>query len=152
VFGGDTPLLTRVLERLRSAGCATTDVAIEVRYVDTADASWRAPEFDLQFARVARPETDRRDLDAQPALIEIRAVSGVMERWTVSLAAPRIDIGRGAEVRDSRHRLIRTNHVVFTEGEGGVNETVSRAHAHIAYEAATGRFRLHDDGSEHGTG
>src|SRR5262249_20721492 len=67
VFGGDTPLLTRVLERLRSAGCATTDVAIEVRYVDTADASWRAPEFDLQFARVARPETDRRDLDAQPA-------------------------------------------------------------------------------------
>jgi len=27
---------------------------------------------------------------------------------------------------DTRHRLIRTNHVVFTEGEGGVNETVSR--------------------------
>jgi len=152
VFEGDTPLQTRVLDRLRSAGCSRVDVVIEVRFVDTAEAGWKVPEFDLQFARIARPETDRRDLDSQPALIELRAVIGVMERWSFSLAAPRIDIGRGAEVRNSRNRLIRTNHVVFTEGEGGVNETVSRAHAHIVYEPPTGRFRLHDDGSEHGTG
>jgi FHA domain-containing protein len=152
VLGGDTPLQAKVLERLRSTGCSPIDVAIEVRYVDAADASWKAPEFDLQFARIATPETDRRDLESQPALVEIRAVTGVMERWSFSLAAPRIDLGRGAEVRDHRNRLIRTNHVVFTEGGGGVNETVSRAHAHIAYEPATGRFRLHDDGSEHGTG
>jgi pSer/pThr/pTyr-binding forkhead associated (FHA) protein len=108
-------------------------------------------EFDLQFTRIARPETDHRDLDSQPAPIEIRTVVGVMERRAYSLAAPRIDIGRGTEVRDHRNRLIRTNHVVFTEGGGGVNETVSRAHAHIAYEPPTGRFRLHDDASEHGT-
>jgi hypothetical protein len=151
VFEGDTPLQTRVLDRLRSAGCSPIDVVIEVRYLDTAEASWRVPEFDLQFARIARPETGR-DLDSQLALIEIRGVVGVMERWACSLAGPRIDIGRGAEVRDSRNRLIRTNHVVFTEGEGGVNDTVSRAHAHIAYEPPTGGFRLHDDGSEHGTG
>jgi len=107
VLGGDTPLQTRVLDRLRSAGCSPVDVVIEVRYVDTAEASWNVPEFDLQFARIARPETDRRDLDAQPAPIEIRAVVGEMERWAYSLAAPRIDIGRGAEVRDYRNRLIR---------------------------------------------
>ena len=58
---------------------------------------------------------------------------------------------RGAEVRDHRNRLIRTNHVVFTEGAGDVNQTVSRKHAHIAYKPLTGHFRLHDDGSEHGT-
>jgi hypothetical protein len=152
VFEGDTPVQTRVLERLRSAGCSPVDVVIDVRYVDTAEASWNVPDFDLRFARIARPETDHRNLDSQPALIEIRAVVGVMERWAFSLAAPRIDLGRGAEVRDCRNRLIRTNHVVFTEGGGGVNETVSRAHAHITYEPPTGRFRLHDDGSEHGTG
>jgi hypothetical protein len=151
VFEGDTPLQTRILDRLRSAGCSRVDVVIEVRYVDTAEATWNVPEFDLQFTRIARPETDRA-LDSQPALIEIRAVVGEMERWSFSLAAPRIDIGRGAEVRDYRNRLIRTNSVVFTEGGGGINETVSRAHAHISYEPATGRFRLHDDGSEHGTG
>ncbi len=152
VLGGDTPLQTKVLDRLRSAGCSPIDVVIEVQYVDAAEASWTVPEFDLQFARIARPETDRRDLDSRPPLVEIRAVVGVMERWSISLAAPRIDIGRGMEVRDHRNRLIRTNHVVFTEGGGGVNETVSRAHAHIAYEPPSGRFRLHDDGSEHGTG
>src|SRR5262245_10313474 len=125
ILEGDTPLQTRVLDRLRSAGCSPVDIVIEVRYVDTADASWNGSGFDLQFARIARPESDRRALDSEPALIEIRAVAGVMERWAFSLAAPRIDIGRGAEVRDSRNRLIRTNHVVFNDGEGGVNETVS---------------------------
>src|SRR5215472_4956572 len=144
VFGGDTPLQTRILDRLRSAGCRPVDVVIEVRYVGAAEASWKVPEFDLQFARIAPPETERRDLDSQPAPIEIRPVAGVMERRAYSLTAPRIDIGRGAEVRDHRNRLIRTNHVVFTEGGGWINETISRAHAHIAYEPSTGRFRLHD--------
>jgi hypothetical protein len=152
VFEGNVPLRTRVLDRLRSAGCSPVDLVVEVRYVDTGDATWKVPEFDLQFARIASPETDRRDVDGQPAQIEIKTVAGEMERWSVSFALPRIDIGRGAEVRDSRNRLIRTNHVVFTDGGDGVNETVSRAHAHIAYEAPAGRFRLHDDGSEHGTG
>jgi pSer/pThr/pTyr-binding forkhead associated (FHA) protein len=152
VLGGDTPLQTRVLDRLRSAGCPPVDIVIEVRYVDAAEVSWNEPDFDLRFVRIAKPETDRRDLDAQPAPIEIRALIGAMERRAYSLAVPRIDVGRGAEVRDSRNRLIRTNHVVFTEGGGRINETISRAHAHIAYEPSTGRFRLHDDGSEHGTG
>jgi len=152
VFGGDTPLQTRILDRLRSAGCSPVDVVVEFVYVDAAGAQWHAPEFDLQFERLAPRKVDGADFDLQPAAIEIRAVAGAMERWAYSLAAPRIDIGRGAEVRDYRNRLIRTNHVVFTEGAGGVNETVSRTHAHIAYEPPTGRFRLHDDGSEHGTG
>jgi predicted component of type VI protein secretion system len=64
----------------------------------------------------------------------------------------RIDLGRCAEVRDSRHRLIRTNHVAFLERSGDVNQSVSRRHAHISYEAAATCFRVHDDGSEHGTG
>jgi FHA domain-containing protein len=152
VFGGDTPLQTRILDRLRSARCSPVDVVVEFQYVDAAEAQWHAREFDLRFERVAPPKVDGVDLDSQPAVIEIRVVVGIMERWAYSLAAPRIDIGRGAEVRDYRNRLIRTNHVVFTESAGGVNETVSRTHAHIAYEPLTGRFRLHDDGSEHGTG
>ena len=151
VFEGDSPLQTRILDRLRSAGCSPIDVAVEFRYVDAADPPWRVPEFDLQFERIAPPKIDGAQLHC-PASIEIRAVSGVMERWAYSLAAPRIDIGRGAEVRDSRNRLIRTNHVVFVEGAGGVNETVSRSHAHVVYDPATNRFQLHDDGSEHSTG
>jgi hypothetical protein len=152
VFEGDTPLQTRILDRLRSASCAPSDVAVEFRYVDAADAQWVAPEFDLQFERIPSPKVDLAPVDAPLAAIEIRVVVGAMERWAYSLAAPRIDIGRGLEVRDSRNRLIRTNHIVFTENAGGVNETVSRTHAHIVCDPATNRFQLHDDGSEHGTG
>jgi hypothetical protein len=152
VFGGDMPLQTRILDRLRSAGCSSVDLVIEVQYVDAPEANWTVPEFNLQFARVGKPNTAGVGFDSVPAPIEIRAVVGVMERWAYSLAAPRIDIGRGAEVRDSRNRLIRTNHVVFTEGADGVNETVSRTHAHIVFDPVTNRFQLHDDGSEHGTG
>jgi hypothetical protein len=152
VFAGDAPLQTRILDRLRSVGCTPADVVVELRYVDSAETHWSAPEFDVQFARVAEPGFDGGEPGLNPAQIEIRVVVGVMDRWAYSLTAPRIDIGRGAEVRDHRNRLIRTNHVVFIEGAGGVNETVSRTHAHIAYEPLTGRFRLHDDGSEHGTG
>src|SRR5215471_2821945 len=85
VFEGDTPLRTRVLDRLRAAGCSPVDVAIEIRYVDTAEASWNVSEYDLQFARIARPETDHRDVDSQPTPIEIRSVVGAMERWSYSL-------------------------------------------------------------------
>ena len=151
VFEGDTPLQTRILDRLRSAKCSSPAVVVGFQYVDVAEAQWQAPEFDLRFERIAPPKVDDTQLDAQPASIEIRAVVGVMERWAYSLVAPRIDIGRGAEVRDSRNRLMRTNHVVFTDSVGGVNETVSRAHAHIICDQATKRFQLHDDGSEHGT-
>jgi len=151
VFEGDTPLRTRIVERLQSAGCSPTEVAVAIHYVDRAEANWRAPEFDLQFARVAEPDVENPEHDSKPARIEITALRGVTERWTYSLAAARIDLGRCTEVRDSRNRLIRTNHVVFTEGSADVNQTVSRQHAHITYESSTGHFRLHDDGSGHGT-
>jgi len=152
VFQGDPPLRTRILDRLQSARCSPADIVLEFRYVRAADAHWRAPEFDLQFERTAPLKGDGIRLDSQAASIDIRGVIGVMERRSYLLAASRIDIGRGAEVRDARNRLMRTNHVVFTEGAGGVNETVSRTHAHIVCDPATGRFQLHDDGSEHGTG
>jgi hypothetical protein len=135
---------------VQSAGCSPADVVVEVQYVDHAEPNWSAPEFDLQFARVPGPEGDGES-EARPEQIDIRVLCGVMERWAYSFSAPRIDVGRGAEVRDHRNRLIRTNHVVFTEGAGDVNQTVSRSHAHIAYQPLTGQFRLHDDGSEHGT-
>jgi hypothetical protein len=151
LFAGDTPLRTRVLDRLQSARCSPADVVVEIQYVDQAEASWRAPEFDLHFSRVAEPGVDGQALEPQPEQIEIRVLRGSMERWSYSFVAPRIDVGRGAEVRDHRNRLIRTNQVVFTEGAEDVNQTVSRTHGHIAYEPLTGYFRLHDDGSEHGT-
>ena len=96
------------------------------------------------------PANDARS-DPPFSRIDLTVVRGTTERKTYSLAAPRIDLGRGAEVRDTRNRLIRTNHVAFVEGSGEINQSVSRQHAHVAYEPASGSYRLRDDGSVHGT-
>jgi pSer/pThr/pTyr-binding forkhead associated (FHA) protein len=62
-----------------------------------------------------------------------------------------VAIGRGADVRDSRNQLLRVNHVAFTESEQEINRTVSRRHARIELDEATGRPRLVDDNSAQGT-
>ena len=93
-----------------------------------------------------------KDGTVQPDGIELTVLNGAAQKRTFVLSGTRIDLGRCAEVRDSRHRLIRTNQVAFTEQPDDVNRSVSRRHAHITYDAHSERFRLHDDGSEHGTG
>jgi hypothetical protein len=67
------------------------------------------------------------------------------------LVEPRTNIGRSGELVDQRERILRRNDVVLTEGPGDVNSTVSRAHAHIVFDPATGEHRIYDDASEHGT-
>src|SRR5207245_4681883 len=111
--------------------------------------SWKYPGFHIEFARVAPAVVAAVGPGPEPARLELTVSRGVAERRTYAFMARRIDLGRGAEVRDSRNRLIRTNHVAFAEGSGDVNQSVSRKHAHIGY--ASRDYRLYDDGSAHGT-
>jgi len=152
VLGGETPLTARIVERLQSAGCSVSDLAVSIEYVGRVQKGWRAREFDVTFTRIAAPDpVVVADVDeTKGGRIEITVSRGTTEQRSYSFVATRIDLGRCAEVRDSRHRLVRTNHVAFVEGSD-VNQTVSRQHAHIDYEPRTARFRVHDDGSGHGT-
>jgi len=151
LFAAQPSLRDRVVDRLRSAGCDVIDLQIAVAYVGRAGRSWDNPAFHVAFDRVAPTVAAPAPVHSTPARLEVTVLRGVAERRTYSFATSRIDLGRGVEVRDSRHRLLRTNHVVFVEGEAAVNQTVSRRHAHIT-EDPSGDHRLHDDRSEHGTG
>jgi FHA domain len=153
VLADGPPLLDRILGRLRSAACHVRDLDLTINYDSRPRKGWRSQEFHIEFARVAEPARRIADLDSTPPRVEVTVLQGAAEKHTYALAASmRIDLGRGAAVRDSRHRLIRTNHVAFLERSGDVNQTVSRRHAHISYDPAARCFRLHDDGSHHGTG
>ena len=61
------------------------------------------------------------------------------------MAKARIHFGRLPEVLDDRRRPVRRNDVVVDDS------TVSRAHAHIEWDAETGEYRVFDDGSSYGT-
>lgn len=151
LFAAPPSLPDRVVDRLRSAGCDVTDLQVDVAYVGRASRSWNNPHFHVAFERVAAAPSAPAPADSPPARLEITVLQGVAERRTYTFALSRIELGRGVEVRDHRHRLLRTNHVAFVEGSAAANQTVSRRHAHIDV-AASGDHRLHDDRSEHGTG
>jgi hypothetical protein len=149
VFAGEPALRDRIADRLRSAGCEPAELVVDVVYVTRAQRSWKNPGFHIDFARVAPVAVADASQSQKPARLELTVLRGVAERRTYSFMARRIDLGRCGEVRDSRNRLLRTNHVAFAEGSGDVNQSVSRQHAHIAY--ASGDYRLFDDRSAHGT-
>jgi FHA domain len=152
VLADGTPVRDRIVAHLRSAGCQVGELEVAVNYDNRQRKSWRTPQFDVEFVRLEKPTQDRSEADSTPPRVELTVINGTAERRTYTLASERIDLGRGADVRDSHHRLIRTNHVAFLERSGDVNRSVSRRHAHISYEPVSRSFRLHDDGSEHGTG
>lgn len=150
-FAAAPSLRERVVDRLRSAGCDVADLRFEVHYVGRAGRNWRDPQFHVAFDRIATSVAAHAPIDDKPARVDVSVLHGAAERRNYSFAMSRIDFGRGPEVRDSRHRLLRANHVAFVEGSAGVNQTVSRRHAHIAIDSS-GDVRLQDDHSVHGTG
>ena len=153
VVNGGVTLRDRIVERLRAAGCAPADLTVAVQFVPRGQKHWTDPQFSVHFSRVARQPVQPAapPTEPPPARLDMTIVLGTAEHRTYAFSTRRIDLGRGGDVRDSRHGLIRTNDVVFADGSDQINRSVSRRHAHIEHDPRSGEFRLHDDGSVQGT-
>ena len=151
VLEGESGVRRRIEDKLRSAGCRATEVAVSITYAGRAQTTWRDPEFHIKFANVEVPQPASDVAAAAPTRLELTVSRGTAARRTYVFAAERIDLGRCAEVKDANGRLIRTNDITFVEGAGEVNQSVSRQHAHIARQPGSQEFRLYDDGSVRGT-
>jgi hypothetical protein len=147
---GEPTLQERVKARLRDAGSEAPDLQLKLLYVERAAANWTEPDMHVEFERVNQADAPR-ERPSEPDAIRIAILSGTAEKPSYVFALRRVNLGRCAEVRDSQHQLIRTNHVAFSEGPGGPNPTVSRRHAHLEYLADPRHYRVCDDGSAHGT-
>ena len=150
VLDGTPTLQERIGRKLRDAGCDVSSLHVRVAYVAHADPAWTSPEFHVDFSRGAAQELPPATAPVEVHEIKLTVSTGSAEKPAYALTLDRINLGRCAEVRDSRNRLLRTNQVVFTDAAGAINETVSRAHAHIDC-GANGEHRLFDDRSAHGT-
>ncbi len=149
ICDGPPSIRTRVVRRLAAAGCdvAEADVDVSVAFAPSADPSWTHP-FHLALARV---EAAARPVRENTLSLDILVTRGTAERGAYTFTTLPIAIGRGADVRDSRHQLIRINHVAFADGDDEVNRSVSRRHARIELDDETGRLRVIDDNSAQGT-
>lgn len=151
VLDGEPSLHDRIVERLASAGCDSGDVDVKMTYVVEPAGHWADREFHLELQRVGERVRSAQSPEKAAAL-KLTIEHGKAEKTTYTFTATRVDLGRCADVRDSRNRLLRTNHVAFADGSVEVNASVSRQHAHIAYDRVSGHHRVCDDRSAHGTG
>jgi hypothetical protein len=151
VLAGESGLRQRIEDKLRSAGCRASDVAVNISYTGRAQTNWRDPEFHVKFARVEGLEPPSDVAPVGRPRLDLTVSRGTAARRSYVFDAERIDLGRCAEVNDIDGRLIRNNDIAFVEGAGEVNQSVSRQHAHIAHQPGSQEFRLYDDGSAHGT-
>lgn len=103
----------------------------------------------FQIVYHERPPAPATPAVAPPATLTI--VTGQAAQPSYALGAARVNVGRLADVVDESQRLVRRNQVAFAESTDPVTATVSRAHAHIQYDAATGEYRIFDDHSAYGT-
>lgn len=90
-------------------------------------------------------------LSAAPTPARLLTITGVSSATELALDRPRVNLGREEEVLDISGRPIRRNELSFPEAAHEANGTVSRAHAHISFDAGAGLWRIFDDGSSLGT-
>ena len=150
VFNSDPTLQHRITTCLRDAGCDPAALDLSIAYVADPAAEWLAPEFHVEFDRIPAVQVPVQQTVPAPQL-SLSVVNGTAEKPHYVFALPRVNLGRCVEVRDSANRLVRTNHVAFSEAAGTANETVSRRHAHIEYDDSTRQYRIADDRSARGT-
>ena len=154
VLDGPPSLSDRLIERLKSFGCAIDRLDAVVVYVRRRGADWTNADFHVDFERAELPAQRQPVVERVPNAIvrlKLTVLKGAAEQRSYAFTSVRIDIGRRSDVVDQRQRLIRTNHVAFTEDGADENRTVSRRHAHIEFSGADRSYRLWDDRSAHGT-
>ena len=153
VCAGPPSLAERVADRLVARGCTGVQLTTDVVYVRQPAPGWADPRFHVVFDRATPAPAAAPVAEAPKAVprLKLTVAKGVAAPRVALFTGGRIDIGRRAEVLDQRHRLIRTNHVAFSEDGPDENQTVSRRHAHIAFVEEDGAYRIWDDRSAHGT-
>jgi hypothetical protein len=138
--------------RLAEAGCPLPEAfVVEVSFVDTVGDE---AEGSRPYALICERRTRSGGAPVPPArdarVARLVVVKGEAVEATVTFASDRINIGRIDEVLDKDHRVVRRNHLVFADVESSINQTVSRAQAHVSL-TAEGEYRLYDDHSTYGT-
>jgi hypothetical protein len=116
------------------------DAAVEMRILCEKLAPIEAPAIEA-------PPAPRHQLI--PVLV--RTLAGVSSDPEFTADRLRINIGREQDVVDTMGRAVRRNDLWFAEGADEANATVSRSHAHLKFDGATGEWRIYDDGSTLGT-
>lgn len=142
-FSAEDRLANDIRECLGGAGCdMPAGFSVEIEIAESGPKS-----IDILYANHVAPPVPA----AKPTAARLTIVRGKAGQESFLLDKSRINIGRLAELTDSRQRVIRRNDIVFEDGADEANATVSRGHAHIRLDSESNEYRICDDASEYGT-
>jgi hypothetical protein len=153
VFAEAPPIETRVRTRLKHAGCADVgSLSVALSIVAHAPETMEGREYAIAFTREpSRQARPRAKATARASELQLSVATGTAAKSRYTFASTRINLGRLGDVLDRQQRVIRQNQVAFSDRDDDISQSVSRTHAHIRFDPATGDARVHDDGSTHGT-
>lgn len=134
---GDT-LAGQIREVLAEGGARVSDLNVTVQVADGG------VPVEVECLRRARARETVAEARPPARLTVLRGEAGEKE---LEITADRVNLGRLREVTSESGVMRRRNHIAFADSE----KTVSREHATIRYDAATGKFRLYDSMSQQGT-
>jgi len=159
LVGDAWDLPAEIRERIAERGCPVPpDLDVNVEVTDEASPAFGDRRYRIDFERAERTVKPAPALPtlissagtvamptptlegARPTL-ELTVLKGAATRKVYSFPAGRVHVGRMEEILDEEGRMRRRNDVAFQE-EGEVNQTVSREHARILYDEASGELRL----------
>lgn len=147
-FAQDGRLEKDIRQALDTAGVEyAKGLVIEI---DAAEGDGRAFELECEL-REALPPVPAAGLEAQTGNARLVVLRGKARESEYTLVRRKTLVGRMQELTDNDHRVIRRNDIIFEDGADDANATVSRRHASVRHDAATGEYRICDDGSEYGT-
>ena len=129
-------LREEIAGRLAERGAPVpSDLAVDVLFDDEAAPAYAGRRYYVSYERTEAAPVAKID---RPVL-ELTVLKGTAGQRVYTLSADRVHLGRMEAVLDNEGRVRRRNDVAFKE-EGEINQTVSREHARIAWDAASSSF------------
>lgn len=134
-------LQSDVLGALSRADCEyPKDLIVETRLREAPCEGGSSEIFSVICESVRESSTAAEESVVEEPL-RLTVETGSAQPSSLELSAENTNLGRLREVFDQDGQLIRSNDIAFDELDNGVNETVSRTHAHIL-RRKDGRFVL----------
>jgi hypothetical protein len=160
LVGDAWDLPAEIRERIAERGCSVPpDLDVNVEVTDEASPAFGDRRYRIDFERTERSikppapalptlasnvgtvAIPSPSLSADRPTLELTVLKGTATRKVYSFPAGRVHVGRMEEIVDDEGRVRRRNDVAFQE-DGEINQTVSREHARILYDEASGELRL----------
>lgn len=140
-----------IAARLQERGCPVPPgFKVDVAFDDEPRPDLGERRFWIEYAETEPPPIAAVAAPQTRPTLELTVLKGNATQRVYELDEPRIFLGRLEEVVDADNRVRRRNQVAFRE-EGEINSTVSREHARITWDDASGGYWLRAEQNASGT-